>query len=176
MTRKKALHSFCVGLALASLASPAAASTTFPEALRKQLGLQQIAGPPPGCQLCHKDDAGGLKTATKPLGRSLLQAGVMGGSVPSLLAGLDTLESDATDSDHDGIGDIAELRAVTNPNVADVGAGGGGAGGTAAMPCVVVPEIPLPETGCSLVGAAVPNGAWLALVGCASFALLRRRR
>jgi MYXO-CTERM domain-containing protein len=173
MMRSNRLPAALLSLALGATAAHARASVTFPEALRKQLGLAEIAGPPPGCQLCHRDDAGGLKTATKPLGRSLLQAGTMGGSVPSLQAALSSLESDGTDSDRDGVGDVAELKAGSDPNVATVMGGGEGGEG---MGCVLLPpEIPLPETGCSWAGGAAPASGWLTLAGLVALALRRRR-
>jgi hypothetical protein len=160
-------------LGLLLLAPHARASTTFPEALRKELGLAQIAGPGPGCQLCHRDDAGGVKTAIQPLGRSLLAAGAQGGSVPSLLDALETLERNGTDSDRDGVGDIAELRSGSSPNVFDVTEGGAGASGMEGMPCPVM--LPLPETGCSLRSRSAPGGAGLTLSGVVLLALVRRR-
>jgi hypothetical protein len=160
-------------LGLLSLAPHARASTTFPEALRKELGLAQIVGPGPGCQLCHRDDVGGATTAIQPLGRSLLTAGAKGGSVPSLLAALQTLEQNGTDSDRDGAPDVAELRAGTSPNAFDVMEGGAGVSGMEGMPCPVT--IPLPETGCSLRERGAPGGAWLTLAGAALLALARRR-
>ncbi len=158
-------------LGLLLLAPHARASTTFPEALRKELGLAQIAGPAPGCQLCHRDDAGGVKTATKPLGRSLLAAGAQGGSVPSLIEALGTLQRNGTDSDSDGTPDTAELSAGTDPNVFDAVDGGAGASGTEGMPCPVI--LPLPETGCSVRPA--PGAGWLTLAGFVALALVRRR-
>jgi hypothetical protein len=148
------------GLLLAIFARPASASTTFPGALRSKLGLAQIAGPGPGCQLCHQNDVGGLKTATKPLARSLLKAGAMGGSVPSLLAALDLIESQNTDSDHDGTADIAELQAGTDPNVAEAGTPTG-------------EDIPLPETGCAFARPTTIPGAWAPFI--AALLLLARR-
>jgi hypothetical protein len=160
-------------LGLLALAPNARASTTFPEALRKELGLAQIVGPGPGCQLCHRDDVGGAMTAIKPLGRSLLTAGTKGGNVPSLLSALQTLEQNGIDSDSDGAADVAELRAGANPNVFDVMEGGAGASGMEGMPCPVI--IPLPETGCRLSSRSNPGGAWITLAGAALLALARRR-
>lgn len=160
-------------LSLLLLAPGARASTTFPEALRKQLGLAEIVGPAPGCQLCHRDDAGGLKTATKPLGRALLAAGAQGGSVPSLLDALQSLEQNGSDSDGDGLPDVTELRAGTSPNVFDAVEGGAGASGAGDMPCPVI--LPLPETGCGFAPRSAPGG-WLSASGVALLALVRRRR
>jgi len=152
----------CIGLALTSLAPAAFASKTFPEALRKNLGLAQIAGSGMGCQLCHQDDVGGLKTATKPFGRSLSKAGVMGANVPSLLGGLATLDADGTDSDGDGTPDISELEAEQDPNV-----------GASGMPAF--DDVPLPETGCTLTPQSPRRGAW-GLLAVGLLALGRRRR
>src|SRR5438105_1536317 len=86
-----------LGLALSLLACPAAASKTFPEALRQKLQLPEIAGTGMGCQLCHQDDTGGLMTATKPFGRAVIQAGAKAANVPSLLSALGQLEADGHD-------------------------------------------------------------------------------
>jgi MYXO-CTERM domain-containing protein len=92
--------------------------------------------------------------------------GAMGGSVPSLLSALDALEADGTDSDHDGVPDIAELKAGTDPNVPQTASG---------MPEAPVDEVPLPETGCSLSTARSPGG-WLLLLGAVAAFAGRRRR
>jgi hypothetical protein len=133
-------------LSLLALSNDAAASTTYPEELRKYLELEAIVGPAPGCRVCHQDDVGGLKTATKPVGRALISAGAAGGNVPSFLAALETLDAEHTDSDRDGSADLDELRAGTDPNVATDSEG------------TVIPmeEIPLPQTGCAL--ARRPEG------------------
>ena len=153
-----------VGLLVLSFAPRASASASFPEALRSKLELAEVAGPAPGCRICHQDDVGGLKTATKPLGRNLLKAGTVGGSVPSLLAALDSLETQGTDSDRDGTSDVAELRAGTDPNLAATDAGAPPLG-----------DVPLPETGCGLAHAASVPPAWVGL-GTALLLLVRRRR
>lgn len=144
-----------LGVALLSLASSAAASKTFPEALRQKLELPQIAGPGMGCQLCHKDDNGGLMTATKPFGRALIQAGVQGANVPSLLSALSQFEVDGHDSDGDGTSDVAELEAGTDPNVAATSDG-------SPSPAK---DVPLAQTGCALSARTQPSS------GCAPLAL-----
>jgi len=157
-----------LGLLAVSLAPHAAASTSFPAALRSKLGLAQVPYPPMGCQLCHQSDAGGLGTATKPFGRSLLKAGAVGGSVPNLLKALDNLEADGTDSDHDGVSDIAELKAGKDPNVFTSSTG---------MAPPPGEDIPLPETGCELAGLHGSSSiAWALLLGAVlSFGARRRR-
>jgi hypothetical protein len=155
------------GMLVASIlaAGAASASTSFPDALRKELGLATIAGPPPGCRLCHQDDLGGLNTATKPFGRSLRKAGAMGGAVNSLILALRALDADAVDSDGDGTPDVAELRAGTDPNVSAT------PGDAPATP----DDIPLPETGCTLAAPRALGDVWLLLAG-ALCALAWRRR
>jgi MYXO-CTERM domain-containing protein len=154
------------GLLLLSAAAPARASITFPGALENKLGLKQVAGPPPGCRLCHQTDAGGLKTATQPFGRTVLKAGAVGGSVPSLLAALDQIEAEGTDSDFDGVSDIDELKAGTDPNTPPVGS-------MTPQP----PQVPLPETGCTLPRPTKSSsGAWLLALVVGVAAVARRRR
>lgn len=135
-----------------SVTAGARASATFPEALRQKLELDAIVGPGPGCQLCHRDDVGGLKTATKPFARALISAGAVGASVPALLGALETLEADGSDSDEDGTADIAELRAGSDPNV--------GADGS------TFDDVPLPQTGCGMPRAGVSSQlGWLLALG-----------
>lgn len=155
---------------LATLARPARASATFPEALRSKLGLEQIAGPAPGCRLCHQTDVGGLKTATQPLGRSLIKAGATASSVSALLAALDVLDQQGTDSDRDGTPDIEELVAGTDPNVASVDGSGG-------APPSLAEAVPLPQTGCAL--ARPPSSepyTWASLVVALVWCARRARR
>jgi hypothetical protein len=159
--------SLACGVSALSLSDVASASLTFPESLRQKLELDAIAGSGPGCQICHQDDVGGLKTATKPFGRALISAGTTGASIPSLLGALETLEADGTDSDQDGVADIAELRAGSDPNV--------GADG------VAFEDVPLPETGCSLPrsGGSSQLGALLLLsvaLACRARGSCRRAR
>jgi hypothetical protein len=171
MKRRSTTTAAClVGLLCLSFAPHAAASKNFPEALRKKLGLAEIPYAPQGCQLCHQNDDGGTRTATKPFGRTVLRAGAVGGSVPSLLAALNNVESDGTDSDHDGVGDIDELKAGTDPNVAMSKTG------EPLPPGPAEKEIPLPETGCSLSPGRLSSPAGLLLLlGAALWLLIRRR-
>ncbi len=164
---KRRVHAALLGALSLSLAPPAAASASFPQQLRQGLGATELPYGPLGCQLCHQDDAGGYRTATKPFGRAVLAAGTMGGSVPSLLAALSTLDAAGTDSDNDGTGDIAELRAGTDPNLAETMNG---------EPPAAVEDVPLPRTGCALsrAGFAPESTAWLGAL--LALALISRRR
>jgi len=168
MKRSSAIASACLlGLSSLAFAPAAAASKNFPEALRSKLGLAALPYPPQGCQLCHQNDEGGPRTATKPFGRTLLKTGTAGGSVPRLYAALKSVEADGVDSDGDGVSDIVELKAETDPNVALSSTG-------EPLP---MDEIPLPQTGCQFAGPRGSSvGALVILLGAAFSLELRRRR
>lgn len=101
-------------------AAPAAATTSFPDVIRDTLSLDAS----PGCTACHTRVAGGAGTATKPMAVSLIAAGLLPFNDASLAAALGELETNGTDSDEDGVGDIDELRAGTDPNAPPVADGG----------------------------------------------------
>lgn len=117
-------------LLVSLLAAPAFATAQFPATIQNKYGL---ASPPPqSCGLCHTNGITGNGTVNTPIGRALRMRGLVANDEPSLIAALDTLATDMVDSDSDGITDVAELMAGTNPNVADAptdGGTGGGAGG-----------------------------------------------
>jgi MYXO-CTERM domain-containing protein len=118
-------------LALASISvlasSSSWASSNFPSEISSHLGGDT---PVPSCTVCHASNAGGFGTVTKAHGIALMDAGLVAGDVASLHAALDALERNGTDSDGGGVGDVDELKAGTDPNVAgDDGSDGGGDGG-----------------------------------------------
>lgn len=148
------------------VAAPASASVAFPEALRQELELTAVVPPAPGCQLCHRDDVGGLKTVTTPFGRSMMASGATAVSVPALLGALRALEANGTDSDGDGVSDVAELRAGMDANV------GQRPDGTPSEP---VEQVPLPQTGCA-VGRGGSSLSCLCWAGLSLLWLLSRAR
>jgi uncharacterized protein (TIGR03382 family) len=100
--------------ALALLVSGSAgASSNFPGEIRSQLALSYT----PDCTLCHAGTPS-IGTATTPFATSMRARGLVAGSLSSLDTALAALEAEKTDSDHDGVPDIEELKASTDPNVA----------------------------------------------------------
>lgn len=151
-------------LVVAALSSTAAlASSNYPGEMASHLGGNT---PIPSCTVCHASNAGGFGTVTKSHGISLMDAGLVAGDVGSLTAALDTLASDGTDSDGGGVGDVDELKAGTDPNVAaDDDGGGDGDGG----------DEPLQYGFCA---ASPDEGGGLGVAGGLAVGLLawRRRR
>jgi hypothetical protein len=171
---------FRMSVMAALLAGSAWASSGYPGGVQSKLGLSGL--PQANCQLCHQSPGGG-DTVSRVFGIAMKARGLTGGgNVTALNAALDALEAAGTDSDNDGTGDVAELRAGRNPNVRDAppvtdgGMGGsdggmGGTGGTTGVGGTVPMEPPPLRYGC---GAEVVPGA--IAVGLALSAWARRRR
>jgi hypothetical protein len=143
------------------LALPASASPTYPEALAGQLELSCA----PACTLCHDTMAGGPATVNTRFGIEVrARRRLVSGNTEQLFAVITQLEADGTDSDGDGTGDVAELRAGGNPNDPD----------NAPLGCYTPP--PAEEDG----GCAVSSGpgcTWLSLiVGLLIAAMTLKRR
>lgn len=92
-------------------------SSIYPPEVRAHLSLSYT----PACTLCHETPSGGFGTVTTPFGKSMMARGLEAQNLSSLDTALDALAAEHTDSDHDGVGDIDELKAGSDPNV-----GGGG--------------------------------------------------
>jgi hypothetical protein len=106
-------------LALAVLAGGLAhGSSIYPPEVRAHLSL----GYTPPCTLCHNTPSGGFGTVTTPFGKSMMARGLVAQNLSSLDTALDALAAEHTDSDGDGVGDIDELKAGSDPNVAGGGA------------------------------------------------------
>ena len=147
-----------ITLGLSLSAASAAASPTYPGEVKSHLVLPST----PACGLCHSNGVTGIGTVNTPFGKSLRADGAAAEDVGSLDKALDALKGAKTDSDGDGVDDIAELEAGTDPNVA---------GGEAA------PEL---GYGCQARVAPGPDDVTggaiaAALVGAALFVARRRR-
>ncbi len=94
---------------------------------------------------------------TTPFGTSMRARGLVAQNTQSLDTALDALAAEHTDSDGDGVGDIDELKAGTNPN----SAGGG--------------VVPPPTYGCFDV-TGQPGSALALLPVALAMLLLRLRR
>jgi hypothetical protein len=148
----------CAGIAL--FAGVASASPNYPDTVKTHLGLKSA----PQCALCHADGKTGVGTVNTPFGKTARGDLLVSGDTSKLTEVLDQMKTDATDSDGDGVGDIDELIAGTDPNVA-----GGG----------VVAEKPELTYGCAATLApgrpAPSSGALLGLALVAALAWARRR-
>ena len=108
------------------------------------------------CGLCHLNGVTGRGTVTTPFGASMRGVGLHPGDEASLKTALASLKAEAIDSDRDGVGDVAELVAATNPN---------GVGR------LDTPRFLDPEYGCGADATGAVGGvAWLGLL------FIRRRK
>lgn len=148
-------------IALVAAASAAFASPSYPSALANDVG----APCEPQCTVCHASNSGGAGTVVQPFGVALMDRGLKMEDEASLAAALDASLADLVDSDGDGVADVDELTAGTDPNP-----GGAPFCGT---------DAPItPQYGCFASAQVAPTGgrwAWLALAGL-GLVVARRRR
>ena len=150
-------------LLLALLAAPAWASAQFPATIKAKYSL---AAEPP-CAICHTNGITGIGTVNTLFGTAMRTHGLVAGSDASLNSALDAMAAANIDSDGDGVTDVDELKAGTDPNVAPAPTDGGTGGGTGGGGGTVIGP---PKFGCG--AAVVPELLFLA----ALVPLLRRRR
>ena len=149
-------------LAAALFALDAAATPSFPSTIRAVESLSYV----PDCSLCHRGTPA-VGTVTTPFGISMRQRGLRMYDDPSLRAALAAMEAERVDSDGDGVADIDELRAGTNPNVGTLADGG------AAPSTTDFPE-PSYGVGCATGAGSAQSAALVALAAIAALAVRRR--
>jgi hypothetical protein len=147
-----------LGVALAALApaAPAAASQVYPDHLVTKLQMPCA----PGCQLCHLDASGGPFKINPKFGMAAKMAGAGGAAqtdkLDMALAALAT-----SDVDGDGVKDVAELQAGSDPNVSGGDLCGGIKYGCGASTIARRPVEKSPEPGAIVAAATVLLGMLL---------------
>lgn len=115
-------------LALTLISTSAFASADYPGEIQTRYSLAST--PLQSCSLCHTNGITGTGTVNTPFGLALRSRGLVSGDAATLRTALDQLETDMVDSDMDGVTDVDELKAGTNPNAVEGATGGGAGGGT----------------------------------------------
>lgn len=172
MKRTEGILMLLAGATVGLTSLPASASGNYPSGVATKLGLASA----PQCLLCHTSPGGGADTVKQPFGLTAKKNGLSGGgNAGALTAALNAMETANTDSDGDSVGDIAELKAGTNPNVPDNASTVRVDGGTAPAPAT--PESPSYGCGANMAGQGPsPGGAASTLaLGLAVLGLRRRR-
>lgn len=102
-----------IALAIAAAPNATFASPSYPGTVARELGLPCE----PECTLCHTRPTGGFATVNTRYGLTVRMQHGLECCDPALLATvLDEIREAETDSDDDGVSDIAELEALTSPN------------------------------------------------------------
>jgi hypothetical protein len=166
------LSAFALGLAFVLTSGVAGASSSFPPAITKDLGLTCPSDPP--CTICHKTLNGGYGTVNTSFGQQMMMFGLSAESTVGLRNALDQERATNWDSDGDGDTDIAALIACRDPNLPDPDAGSAGEGGAPRRAGSGLND-PTPEYGCGIGHAPDREGTAAALTVGAVLVLSRRR-
>jgi len=100
------------GLAILLSASSAHAEPTFPAAIQAAAGIP--CAPP--CTLCHTTTPGTAQTATKLFASTVITHGLIPGHPESMTTVVAALRADMVDTDKDGVLDVDELAAGSDPS------------------------------------------------------------
>jgi MYXO-CTERM domain-containing protein len=144
----------CVAIAGLAISWRAEASTGYPEALEKDLGLAKA----PGCDLCHHAASDPVGPADTAFAKSMIARGLVAKDATSIATAITKMRADGVDSDGDGAQDLDELSWGGDPNHADLPPEGR--------------QEPV-SYGCSASSEA--PAAWAALLAVALVAAARRR-
>ena len=103
-----------VSVMLLTVATRAGATPEFPRDIQVDLALTYL----PPCSLCHDRGKTGPGTVITQFGWSMRAAGLQAGDASSVAKALATLAANGIDDDGDGVSDVKELVAGTDPNSA----------------------------------------------------------
>lgn len=117
MIPRRAVRASLFVALLCAIPRVAAASPTFPDEIARVLQMPCV----PQCVLCHTTNLGGYGTAVTPFAAAMVSKPPKGSKLQAthtetVAPALQALYDQKIDSDHDGISDVDELRAGTNPN------------------------------------------------------------
>ncbi len=137
------------------ISAQAHAVEEFPPVVAQLVGTDKE----PPCTVCHASLSGGTGTVVKPFGQYLRARGLTAGDLDSLRNAFGAARGEKHDTDADGILDIDELKAGTDPN---------GAINTDVAPITY---------GCGRISPLTtpPNTPWIVLTTTALLAFLRLR-
>lgn len=102
-----------LAFAAATLAPSAFATDHYPRTISDHLGLSYT----PACALCHLGGKSGAGTVVTPFGRAVRNRGLPEEDPKVLIAVIERMRGEQVDSDVDGVPDVDELVAGTDPNL-----------------------------------------------------------
>lgn len=150
------VSSLLFAVAVLTCAGSALAVPEYPRQIQRDLSLSYE----PPCRICHIHNTTGSGTIQTGFGVAMLARGLDGESRSSLDQALAQMKADKVDTDGDGISDVDEWRAGTDPN--------------SPAPNAMLAGDDAPQQGCAFGGARSALSAW-PLLAIVAFVLRRRR-